>query len=192
MFGLSFFSMIHGCDHARPCVDGTTCVTCTLMRISSGCIHTCHTNGNFPGKLGTVESPSCAPCHIASGAQVHARVQRRRLDDPVARALHVMSSARWAQLRHAATCIDHMCVTMCRVNTVITNEFLEPRARRQNFGMWNFQQLPVYSFQADGVSYSNLGHWHMLRYIVVRCWGWSHRRRRYPSFYHDVQTHFVG
>ncbi len=57
MFGLSFFSMIHGCDHARPCVDGTTCVTCTLMRISSGCIHTCHTNGNFPGKLGTVESP---------------------------------------------------------------------------------------------------------------------------------------
>ncbi len=43
MFGLSFFSMIHGCDHARPCVDGTTCVICTLMRISSRRIHTNHT-----------------------------------------------------------------------------------------------------------------------------------------------------
>ena len=43
MFGISFFSMMQDCDHARPCVDGTTCATCTLIFICSRCIHTRHT-----------------------------------------------------------------------------------------------------------------------------------------------------
>ena len=48
MFGISFFSMMHGCDRARPCVDGTTCVACTLMRISSRRINVNHTMTRHP------------------------------------------------------------------------------------------------------------------------------------------------
>ena len=48
MFGNSFFSMMHGCDHARSCVNGTTDATCTLMFICSRRIHTNHTMTRHP------------------------------------------------------------------------------------------------------------------------------------------------
>ena len=48
MFRESFFSMMHDCDHARPCVDDTTDVACTFMLTSSRRIHTNRTITRHP------------------------------------------------------------------------------------------------------------------------------------------------
>ena len=48
MFGNSSFSTMHGCERVRPCVDGTTDATCTLMSICSRLIHVDHTMTRHP------------------------------------------------------------------------------------------------------------------------------------------------
>ncbi len=70
MVGLSLFSMMHGCELARPCVDGTTCVACTLMRISSRRINVNRTMTRHPPAA--AETP---PCRSSRDSNFESRVE---------------------------------------------------------------------------------------------------------------------